>query len=333
MLYQRREVLRTLILATSIGAGGLMVSNCTGPSAMTPAAGPNAVVNPALAAKTASPALSDSFFTLDNQNDPTFNQLLGINNKGEIAGYFGSGAIGHPNKGYTIVPPYGQADYTNENYPGSMQTQVTAINNRGDTAGFWVDSKKVNRGFIEWNGVFTSYRDPDTGKGTVNQILGLNDKGIAVGFYTDGKGRNHGFTLDQKTGKFTPVTPPGSTNVTVAGINDAGDICGFYGPPSATIGFIRKGENFSTLTFPGSSATMALGINYYDRVVGSYTNGSSGGMHGFLLIDPLKHARWTSIDDPHGVGTTTINGLNDRHDLVGFYVDSAGNTDGMVIAI
>jgi hypothetical protein len=36
------------------------------------------------------------------------------------------------------------------------------------------------------------------------------------------------------------------------------------------------------------------------------------------------------VDDPHGVGTTTINGVNDRGVLVGFYTDSAGNTDGMI---
>jgi len=32
-----------------------------------------------------------SFQTLDNPGDPTFNQLLGINNDGLIAGFFGNG--------------------------------------------------------------------------------------------------------------------------------------------------------------------------------------------------------------------------------------------------
>ena len=49
-----------------------------------------------------------SFTTLDNAHDPTFNQLLGINDEGTIAGYFGSGMPGHPNKGYVLLPPYGQ---------------------------------------------------------------------------------------------------------------------------------------------------------------------------------------------------------------------------------
>ncbi len=31
-----------------------------------------------------------------------------------------------------------------------------------------------------------------------------------------------------------------------------------------------------------------------------------------------------------GVNTTTINGINNAGDLVGFYVDAKGNTDGML---
>src|SRR5579872_4498820 len=113
---------------------------------------------------------SYSFTTLNDNADPTFNQLLGINNHGKIAGYFGSGATGHPNKGYTLSSPYGQSNYHNENFPGSVQTQVTAIDNIGNTAGFWVDGNGNNFGFIEWNGVFTSYSDPHTGTGTINQL-------------------------------------------------------------------------------------------------------------------------------------------------------------------
>ena len=59
------------------------------------------------------------FVTLNDVRDRTFNQLLGINNEGIIAGYFGSGAAGHPNKGYALVPPFSQRNFLNENFPGS----------------------------------------------------------------------------------------------------------------------------------------------------------------------------------------------------------------------
>ena len=279
-------------------------------------------------------AVSYGFKTLDDQADPTFNQLLGINNDGKIAGYFGSGTVVngvlHPNKGYTLSKPYGQGNYHNENFPGSVQTQVTAINNEGDTAGFWVDGNGNNFGFIEWNGVFTSYRDPNTGTGTVNQLLGLNDHGIAVGFYTDGNGVNHGYKLNQNTGKFTEIIPPGGSSVIAAGINDNGDVVGFLTASNGnTVSFLLKDKNFSEFDFPGSTNTMATGVNKYDQIVGVYVDGA-GKMHGFVLTNPLQHAHFQSIDDPKGVGTTTINGLNDNGQLVGFYVDGNGNTDGFL---
>jgi len=37
------------------------------------------------------------------------------------------------------------------------------------------------------------------------------------------------------------------------------------------------------------------------------------------------------IDDPNAAGMTVVNGLNDHGQLVGFYLDSAGNTDGMLV--
>jgi hypothetical protein len=270
------------------------------------------------------------FQKINDNNDPTFNQLLGINDHSVIAGYFGSGANGHPNKGYTITAPYGQNNHKNENFPGSVQTQVTAINNHGDTAGFWVDGHGNNFGFIAWHGVFTSYQNPNTGAGTVNQLLGLNDNGIAVGFYTDASGVNHAYELNQNNGHFSQIVPPGGSNAVATGINDRGDVVGFFtASNSSVVSFLRTGKTFTEFDYPNSTNTTALGVNASDQIVGVYVD-SSTKMHGFLLSSPLHQAKWQSIDDPKGVGTTTINGLNDQAQLVGFYVDAAGNTDGFL---
>jgi hypothetical protein len=45
-----------------------------------------------------------------------------------------------------LVPPYGQGNYTNENFLGSLQTQVTGINNDKTTVGFWADVPGDNFG-------------------------------------------------------------------------------------------------------------------------------------------------------------------------------------------
>ncbi len=173
----------------------------------------------------------------------------------------------------------------------------------------------------------------------INQLLGLNDKGIAVGFYTDSQGNNHAYTLDQKKGKFSEIPTariPGAVSVMATGINDNGDVVGTYTDGNGTMhGFLLKGNTVSVFDYTGVAnvtSTAFLGVNTSDQIVGTYTvgTGNAAQMHGFLLSNPLHHAQWQTIDDPNGVGTTTINGLNDHADLVGFYVDGNGNTDGFL---
>ena len=84
----------------------------------------------------ACPRVTYKFQTINDPADPTFNQLLGINTQGVIAGYFGSGAAGRPNQGYLLFPPYFQNYYANNNFPNSVQTQVTGLNNNGVIVGF-----------------------------------------------------------------------------------------------------------------------------------------------------------------------------------------------------
>ena len=278
-------------------------------------------------------ATTYTFTTLDNQKDPTFNQLLGINRHNVIAGYFGSGAAEHPNKGYLLDPPYGQANYADENFPGSAQTQVTGIDNKGNTAGFWVNQAGTNRGFVEWNGVFQSFTDPHAPKvkGAVTQLLGINNAGVAVGFYNDAAGNSHAFQVNQATGVFTAIRIPGDVSTLATGINNLGDIVGFGTDASGvTTSWLLHAGHLTAYQHPSGSDTTALGINDHEEIVGSYLDGA-GVLHGFTLRSPLGPvSRWQKIDDPNGVGSTVVNGLNNAGDLVGFYTDAAGNTDGML---
>ena len=119
------------------------------------AAGALALTTPAASASTidSHQGTAYSFRTIDDPKDVTFNQLLGINSHGKIAGYFGSGAKGHPSKGYTVRPPYHQSDFRKENFPGSKQTQVTGLNNHGVTVGFFSTQNKAslaNNNFGFW---------------------------------------------------------------------------------------------------------------------------------------------------------------------------------------
>jgi hypothetical protein len=288
--------------------------------------------------KASTPAMARAgyrFTTLDNPADVTFNQLLGFNNGGVIAGYFGSGAAGHPNKGYVLVRTRAGFKITNENFPGSRQTQVTGLNDRGVTVGFWSDMNNANEmndnfGFYRLNGRFHTVNFPTGNNATppVNQLLGVNNHDVAVGFYNDAKGNSHGYTFSIFGHRFRSVTVRGAASLTATAINNRGDVAGFFtNAAGATQSFLRAGSRVFKLAVPGASMTQALGVDDFHAVVGVYTVGSGDAAvtHGFIWT-PLRG--FQTVDDPQGIGTTTINGVNDQGDIVGFYADGAGNTHG-----
>jgi len=292
----------------------------------------------------ASPAARYHFQTLDNGADRTFNQLLGINDDDVIAGYFGSGAQGHPNRGYELWTP---STYRGENYPRAAQTQVTGLNNEGVTVGFWstMNTSSMtnnNFGFYSVNGQYHNVNFPTRNNASpqVDQLLGINNDGIAVGFYTNAQGGNRGYEYNIRTHQFTRVFSPGwtastslkSPSLTATGINNHGDVAGFYSKTSSQVdAFLRLADGqFITLAVHGAAMTQAFGINDSDEVAGTYTDGSgnSAKTSGFVWT---QSGGFTTINDPQGIGATTINGIHNHGDLVGFYTDSAGNTDGILV--
>ena len=290
-------------------------------------------------------ASSYSFQTLNNNGDPAFNQLLGINNTGLIAGYFGDGVV-LPNKGYTLAPPYTQANYTNENFPNSVQTQVVGINNQASptTVGFWIDGNGNNFGFVDQNGTFTPVTGPNvpsTGV-TVTQLLGVNSANIAAGFDVNAAGDAQGFLYNIGAQTFTAITLPASFNATMTtatGVNNFGLVTGFYTDTAGNVhGFTDNNGAFTSYDDPNGTGTntMFLGPNNLGQIVGSYVD-ANGLTHG-LVFNSLTNT-WQTVDDPNSSATaafmvtgTTINGINDLGQLVGFYSDGT-NVNGFLASV
>jgi len=275
--------------------------------------------------------------TLNDRRDLTFNQLLGINNQGLIAGYFGSGAAGNPNKGYVLRPPFAQGDFGSENFPGAAQTQVTGLNDTGITVGFYSTRNAANAaddnniGFWRAGGRYHSVSFPTRNNAmpSVNQLLGVNDTGTAVGFYNDAKGNAHGYAYNLETRRFKMITVRGATSVTATAINNMGAAAGFYTTAKgATDSFVQfHGGRTFTIAMPGASATQAFGLNDAGEVVGTYTTGTGNNAvtHGFTWMN----GKFTTVNYPMA-SSTAINGVNNEGDIVGFYTDAKGNTDGFV---
>ena len=271
---------------------------------------------------------SISFLTVDDPKDLTFNQLLGINDHGRIVGYFGSGADAkHPNKGYQVLPDYDGDNFTDENFPGSAQTQVVGVNNDGTTVGFYVDANGANIGFVRWHNTFLAVANPaTTAKPAFNQLLGVNNKDIAAGFYNDAAGAAHGYLYSIAKRTFTPVRLPVKVDSLVAtGVNDKGDVSGFYTIGKKTSGFVLRGRNLISINLGANTNTQALGLDNAGQVVGSFVD-AAGKMHGFVW----QNRKVRQIDDPNGKAGTLVNGIDNRNQIVGFFVDAKGNTNGFL---
>ncbi len=287
-----------------------------------------------------------SFQTINNPGDPNFNQLLGINNEGTIAGYFGDGMGIVPNNGYTWTKAGG---FVAENFPGAAQTQVVVINNVGvsppngpamyNTAGFYVDNAGANHGFTNTLGTFATVDNPATNSTPpFNQLLALNDHNAAVGIYQDSAANFHGYEVNLTNNTFTAITLPSSFNaksVMAAGINNGGWISGNYTDNAGvTHGFVDEGGTFKSFDDPNGNGTNTsfFGLNNNGLVVGSFVdaNGTNG------LVYNLLTNTWQTVNDPNQSFTpaftfngTTINGINDAGDLVGFYSDGT-HVNGML---
>jgi hypothetical protein len=259
-----------------------------------------------------------SIQTVQDPANPTFTQLLGINNGGTIAGFSGATATG-----FTLVLPN---NFSSENFPGAAQTMVTGINQNGDTVGIYVDAGGNTHGFTNIGGTFTTVDDPASA--VFNQGLGINNSDRTVGYYAPTQAGTTGqIAYSQSGGVFSNVNSllPANFNSQAVGIDNAGDIVGFYMPTATTsVGFLDLAGVISTIDPFGSTFTQALGINNLGEIVGFYLDGSSV-QHGYIDNGGV----FTSFD-PAGSVNTTINGVNDLGQIVGFYTDANDNVIGFV---
>ncbi len=99
-------------------------------------------------------------------------------------------------------------------------------------------------------------------------------------------------------GSYTPIDPPGSTSSSAAtGINDAGQIVGYYFAGFSNHGFLMSGGSYTTIDVPGATETLAAGINDADQIVGAYFG--TGSNLGFLATAVPEPSALTLF----GIGT------------------------------
>lgn len=185
----------------------------------------------------------------------------GINDKGEISGYYGErdgGTVTAGDHGFV----FRDCRFTTVDYPGAAGTRLLGINNAGDVIGYSVDPPG---GFIHSGGQFRTITCPDGRPGVPH---GINNKGHVVGSCGGSRApfllTKGGVSLiDFRAGLFAdaPVVP--------FAINDRGDIAGAYFFKKVRHGFIlTAGPAREFIEVDPEPGTILHGINNRGQIVG-----------------------------------------------------------------
>lgn len=186
---------------------------------------------------------------------------FGINNLGQIVGYYDDG---HGNHAFVES----QGRFATFDLPVAVGgTFALGINDAAQIVGYFPSSNGPT-GFVYDQG---TYRTFGMSGARLTEAYGINNQGDVVGYYDDGS-TAHGFLYD-RNGVFTTLDPPGSIGTTAYGINNLGVIVGSYTDSlKRGHGFLYDGGVFTTFDVPGNSGTVAYGINDLGEIVGQGTN-------------------------------------------------------------
>jgi probable HAF family extracellular repeat protein len=176
-----------------------------------------------------------TFTTLDvpGAGNPNFSgatRAFGINARGEIVGSFdvctNMGCLTH---GYI----YTAGVFTIVDFPGAYSTQAFGINDAGDFVGSMsFPGVGGDSGFVFSRGEFTPINNPNAvppgvGASIVSTNTAINDARQIVGLFTE-VGGYRGFLYDHGTFTTLPLPPGAGTPNIPLGINNAGQIVGYF---------------------------------------------------------------------------------------------------------
>jgi hypothetical protein len=155
-----------------------------------------------------------TFSTFSDPGNPNGTFATGLNNGGEIVGFYAIGGILH---GF-LTATSNLTSFTDIFNSAAAQTAAQGIDTNGNIVGFYKDITGTNHGFVDIGGVFTTLDDPlsrETG-GNGTQILGISQDGTKiVGDYLDASGTTHGFYATLNTGA---VPEPSTVLLSLSGI-------------------------------------------------------------------------------------------------------------------
>jgi len=231
-------------------------------------------------------------------------------------------------------------------FPGAKTTEALGVNTSGLVCGSFLvnvrgtalDKKRpgstdrpenmdVHHGFF-FDG--TTYTQFDLPASDNTYVTGVNDAGDFCGYGETTAGFHTGFV--SIGGVVTTFSGPNGVTISPLGINNLGQIVGYYGDPTFAKGFFREADGTLTypIEYPVAKYTTLTGINDAGLMVGWYTDVGLT-THGLVV---KNFTDLTSYEHPDATNNLTyFGGINNSNLINGFYqVDPFGSGNHAFIA-
>jgi len=248
----------------------------------------------------------------------------GINNSGDIAGYYVDTNL--ITRGFTRL------------HTGVFSNPIVEPNDTGGfTRAFGINrSRNIDGDFFNvadntYHGYFRtghSYTQFDFPASESTDLFGLNDAGDFCGAGLDSvSGIVQAYVSIGGTSSIISL-PAGATLGSAHGMNNSDEVVGIYEDSAGNFhGFLRdtNGTVISPIDYPGAVSTTPQGISDRGIIVGRYNNADLV-LHAFIL--KLPHT-FISYDYP-GATATSFNDINIRNTIAARYTDTGGVAHGFI---
>jgi uncharacterized membrane protein len=245
---------------------------------------------------------------------------IGINDSGLISMQYNDAA------GTIHTATLEDGEYTVIDVPGAAATLASAANQRDQVALGYVNDPDFYMHQAVWTRGRYAYLPDATGFLNVSPS-GMNAKGDIVGVvWSDAFVVVRGYIWNGES--YVIFDHPASDILYTLpfGINNRGQIVGQYNTGDGVIhGFLKDGDAYTEIAFPGAPNTTANGISNSGILVGLYGEAGAGpygfatGSRGYVL----RGGVYSTLDYP-GALTSFPLGVNDVGEIVGVYQDQEG---------
>lgn len=305
--------LHVLLNAAQKGGSGMFLGKKAAAACLAAAAGSVALGQAGVASAQTGRPVAYSFKTVTIKGKAR-SELNGVNASGA---YAGEGL----NRTFTgiklfVASPSGQLTFyrlpfKNLSTTAPFYESASGMDNAGDVVGAWTGTGGRTHGFKrQADGKITEIDDPSAADvsngGTLVEGISADGR-VIVGAYHDSSLALRGFLLEG--GEFTSYDVPGAAD-TVVNFYEHGTFGGYYvSSTGATFGFFVQSGKLHTVAAPGEANPPA---GFGTELTAASADGTLFG-DVFPAGKPIyafsaAHGRFTTIRDPHQVGTTDLDG-------------------------